>query len=156
MNYTVPANPQLWHDGHGHFLASPDLTPDGDAGILSGTTSSRSGMTTLTCRLPISNGSAAISVIPSCTIVASRAICLLLAGDEDLLPAALAILAKIHAKGVIHGDLNPECFLVNEADVGKGAAKNVVLIHFSHCSFNVGKEDQGKEIAEMKALFESL
>ena len=84
------------------------------------------------------------------------AIAFLFAGDEDLLPAALAILANIHAKGVIHGDLREENFLINEADVGKGGAKTVVLFDFSHCSFNVGEEDQGKEVDEMKVLSKSL
>ena len=84
------------------------------------------------------------------------AIALSFAGDADLLPAALAILANIHAKGVLHGDLRPENFLINEADIGKGGTKTVIIFDFSHCSFSMGREDQSKEVDEMKALFESL
>ncbi|BDA46513.1 hypothetical protein COCOBI_08-6070 [Coccomyxa sp. Obi] len=77
-------------------------------------------------------------------------------GDEDLLPAALAILANIHAKGVIHGDLREDNFLVNEAGVAMGGTKTIVLIDFSHASLNPDKKAQDDEIDEMKDLFEYL
>lgn len=103
-----------------------------------------------TCRLPVTY------VIAAIVCSGLTAIALYFAGDADLLPAALAILANIHTRGVIHGDLRPENFLVNEADIGKGGAKTVVIFDFSHSSFDMGSEAQGKECDEMKVLFESL
>ncbi|CAL8462640.1 g2173 [Coccomyxa elongata] len=67
-------------------------------------------------------------------------------GDADLLPAALAILANVHARGVIHGDLREENFLVNEAGIAMGGAKTIMLFDFSHSSIDSDKEAQADEV----------
>lgn len=90
-----------------------------------------------------------------CALACQQLLCRF-AGDAELLPAALAILANIHAKGVIHGDLREDNFLVNEAGIAMGGAKTVMLFDFSHSSFDTDMDAQGDEVDEMIDLFKSL
>lgn len=88
--------------------------------------------------------------------MASQQLLCRLRGDADLLPAALAILANIHERGVMHGDLRPEKFLVNEAGIAMGGAKSIVLFDFSHSTFDMDNEAQRAEVADMEKLFKFL
>ncbi len=73
-----------------------------------------------------------------------------------MLPAALAILEHIHAKGVIHGDLKESNFLVDEPCIATGGAKTIMLIDFSHSRFDTDKDAQDEEVEEMLYLFDYL
>ncbi|CAL8471202.1 g10744 [Coccomyxa elongata] len=77
-------------------------------------------------------------------------------GDAELLPA-LAILEQIHIRGVIHGDLRAENFVVMEPDIAKGLAhKSIFLLDFSHATFDRRQETQCCEICNLQSLFQSL
>lgn len=106
-------------------------------------------------RLPVTSGSVACKVVRLCALACQHLLCYP-TGDADLLPAALAILANVHARGIIHGDLREENFLVNEAGIAMGGAKTIMLFDFSHSSIDSDKEAQAYEVDEMVDLFESL
>ncbi|CAL8471175.1 g10717 [Coccomyxa elongata] len=77
-------------------------------------------------------------------------------GDSELLPTALAILNQVHSKGIIHGDLRPPNFIVNELDTVQGVQKTIFLLDFSHCDFDASEEAQHSEVCNLKRLFEAM
>ncbi|KAK9902748.1 hypothetical protein WJX75_004828 [Coccomyxa subellipsoidea] len=73
-------------------------------------------------------------------------------GDRDLLPTARAIVQRIHAKGIIHGDLRKENFVVMQ----RGSERSISLIDFSHCRFTTDASAQWLELWELERLFDAL
>ncbi|KAK9901318.1 hypothetical protein WJX75_006159 [Coccomyxa subellipsoidea] len=73
-------------------------------------------------------------------------------GDQDLLPAARDILQRVHAKGVIHGDLREANFVVTQ----HGSTRDIYLIDFSHCSFTFDRSAQERKLEDLDDLFENL
>ena len=71
------------------------------------------------------------------------------AGDSELFSDAKAILQRIHAKGVIHGDLRERNFVVME----QGSKRSIWLLDFSHCHFSSATNDQESELFELDDLF---
>ena len=75
-----------------------------------------------------------------------------LAGDEYLYPAALAILHKVHSRGVIHGDVRYQNFVVSP----QGSLPAIWLLDFSHCVLSHDEEKQQDDLNELHDLFTNL
>jgi tRNA A-37 threonylcarbamoyl transferase component Bud32 len=59
---------------------------------------------------------------------------------------------RIHAKGVVHGDLRKENFVV----LDRSSERSISLIDFSHCRFTTDASAQWLELCELERLFDAL
>lgn len=71
------------------------------------------------------------------------------AGDQDLACQAQQVLSKVHARGVLHGDLNVDNFMVVE----HGPSPQLFLLDFSNGEV---LQDADRQAEEMECLEQTL
>lgn len=85
------------------------------------------------------------------------------AGDEELFQQALDIVQQLHQRGVIHGDLDPQNFIICAREpkhcptnTAEGAKGELMIIDFGCSSFSSKQRERAEEIKSLKEMFADL
>jgi serine/threonine protein kinase len=76
--------------------------------------------------------------------------------DEEVCSGARAALSRLHARGVLHGDVRLENFVaVPSSSAGSGSRWRVVVLDFDSACLNASAADMREEVVELKRQLRS-